>query len=53
MKAAHRRNHRRIWWALAILLPLGLAVGLGLKQPVPISETTFDVPATSGTGTAK
>ncbi len=33
MLRAHRKAHRRIWIALAVLLPVFIAVSLWLRQP--------------------
>ena len=44
MQQRHRRAHFRIWLVLLVLLPLGFALGLSLRQERPI-ETTFPAAA--------
>ena len=41
MKAAHRRAHLRTWIALAVLVSVGFAAGLALRQPLPVETVVF------------
>jgi|GEM_PF-3932741 len=47
MRRSHRRNHRRIWTALAILLPLAVAFATLGRQPRDPSDAVvrLDPPA--------
>ena len=46
MQASHRRFHARIWFAWAILLPLGFILALLLKEGDPVDVDQPDaVPA--------
>jgi hypothetical protein len=40
MTHAHRQRHRRIWIALAGLLPVVFVVGLLARRPVPVMSAT-------------
>jgi hypothetical protein len=40
MTRAHRQRHRRIWFVLAVLLPLVLVVGLIARRAVPVMRGT-------------
>ena len=42
MRGAHRRNHRRMWLALTVLIGLGFTAAIALRQPVVIEEIRFD-----------
>jgi hypothetical protein len=41
MQRRHRRAHLRIWLLLLVLLPLGFALGLTLRQERPVEPTTY------------
>lgn len=36
MRRAHRRAHRRIWWAMAALLPAILLLGHAIRRDGPL-----------------
>lgn len=44
MTAPLRRAHRRIWMALAIVLPLLLAISLYLVQDPPAINSNLELP---------
>lgn len=53
MQTRHRRAHLWIWLVFAVLLPLGVFLGLSARQERPV-ETTIFAPASSpevGSGT--
>ena len=44
MRRGHRQGHLLIWVVLAVLLPVGLILGLITRQEMPV-ETTVVEPA--------
>lgn len=48
MRRRHRSFHFRAWVVLAVVLPLGFALGLILRQDPPVDPTRFDVQAPPG-----
>lgn len=42
MTRALRQRHRRLWLALAVLLPFVLLAGLLARRPVPVMRTGLD-----------
>lgn len=39
---AHRQRHRRLWFALAVLLPAVFLAGLLARRPVPVMSGVSD-----------
>jgi hypothetical protein len=43
MRRAHRTAHARIWQALALLLPLALAIALASRPRIPIERPAIRI----------
>jgi hypothetical protein len=43
MTRAHRQRHRRLWLALALLLPIVFIAGLLARRPVPVMSGAADL----------
>jgi hypothetical protein len=41
MKVRHRRAHRRIWLLLTVVLAIGFATGIAVRQETPLDPTAI------------
>ena len=52
MQGAHRRNHRRVWLLLTVLVGIGFTAAIALRQPTVIEETRFERAGAGGAAEA-